>query len=95
MLVWPNGLPSVKCQKYQLMNCQSNPLLSLMKSGRGPVCSATQRANCSITSAGSSNSKVFSRENPLMARASELFAQPHVLTGEVARRRRQVVGGHR
>ena len=70
MLEWPNGLALAKRQKYQLMNCQSKPLLSLMKCGRGLAVSWTHCAKLSITVLGSSKVSVFSRVNPLIARAS-------------------------
>lgn len=58
------------CQKYQLMNCQSKPLLSLTKRGRPLALCFNHAAKASITPLGSSKASVASRENPLTARAS-------------------------
>src|SRR5215831_5628152 len=71
VLEWPNGFPPVKCQKYQLMNCQSKPLLSLTNITRPFVFPFIQPAKFSITVFGSSKPRVSSRVNPVIARASE------------------------
>jgi hypothetical protein len=53
-----------KCQKYQLMNCQSKALLSLTDNAR-PLVFSLQRANLSITLFGSPKPRVSSRVSPL------------------------------
>ena len=68
--LWPKGFLPRKWWKYQLMNCQSKPLLSEMNMGWPLLTERIQSANCCMTAFGSSNCSVSSRVNPLTARAS-------------------------
>jgi hypothetical protein len=60
--------------KIPMMNCQSNPLLSEIKSGRPLLSARTQLANFSITNSGRSKERVSWRLKPLTANASGIHS---------------------